>query len=105
MRFSVSEPDPAPYEPDPTIEAEAQRLEQWAIFVASLRDWAAHESWLEILEALPRVQSGFDFTGGDWPDGEIKQFSELHGWPDTLRAVAQAMQSDETAQREAFERR
>ena len=36
---------------------------------------------------------------------EIDAFADAHGWPDTLRAIAQAMQMDERHKRELMDRR
>ena len=35
----------------------------------------------------------------------VRAFGTDRGWPDTLRAVSQAMQADERHKRELFERR
>jgi hypothetical protein len=36
---------------------------------------------------------------------ELKAFAAEHGWPDTLRAIAQAMAADERHRRELVDRR
>lgn len=86
------------------VEADAQRKDAEAIFIASMRDYAAQYSWPIMLRYL-----WFASVETDDPvnaaENDIKQFAEIHGWPDTLVAIATAMRADETAKREAFERR
>jgi hypothetical protein len=101
-RFAMSEPDPAPYDVNPEVEAEAVRQEQWAIFVASLRDYAFHDGWAEVLTAVTEAFDGFIGTAITM---QIREFAEAYGWPDTLRALAQAWQADEQAKREVMDRR
>lgn len=87
---------------DPQIEAEAIRLQQWDIFVASLRDAAFHDGWAEVLTAAAEAFDGFDGTP---LTAQIHEFAGLYRWPDTLRAIAQALQADEAFKAEAMARR
>lgn len=66
-----------------------------AIFVASLRDFLSKYS----------LDFGGLAGGCDATDAEIRQFADLYGWPDTLRALAQAMQVDEQMKAECEARR
>jgi hypothetical protein len=86
----------------PLAEQEAQakeiRRQAFAVFVASMRDEAARLSWAVICDG---IADSFTESGSR----EVQDFKDGWGWPDTLRAIADAMQADDTARREAFERR
>lgn len=87
--------------------AEAKR-QAWDVFVASLRDYGHEGGWDWIMRRLSYAFNG-DYTSLTGPCGtaerDIRQFAEGYGWPDTLRALAQAMQADEQMKREAMDRR
>lgn len=84
-------------------DAEAQRVQNWDVFVAGLRDHAhARGGWGGIrLYLLDAIFKGISKRAHD----EALDFEGQHSFPELLRALAQAWQADDTAQREAFERR
>jgi hypothetical protein len=115
-RFATNEPDPAIYgDTREDIEAERIRQEAWDIFVASLRDQMAADSsrgWSDLpacplLYYLARTYRWNDRErdGLSVVQADMLSFAERYGWPDTLRAIAQAMQADLDLQREALDRR
>ena len=88
------------------LEAETQRQQAWAIFVASLRDYAHRTRWCRSQLFAVLMDAADDEAGDSGAvECEIRAFAGLYGWPDTLRAVAQALEADETQQRELEARR
>lgn len=85
-------------------EAEQIRQQAWDVFVASMRDEANAWGWDTVVLTLADVYAG-RFRDIDVRETEIAQFAAGYGWPDTLRAVAAAMQADEQFKRQAEARR
>ena len=96
----------------PLAEQEAQaeeiRRQARAVFVAEIRDWLATVGCGDVLadlEAAYRARRNSTYYGPGRFAYHAMLFAAGYGWPDTLRAVAQAMESDEQAQRELMDRR
>jgi hypothetical protein len=108
MRFSISEPDPAPYDVNPEHEADQIRQDAFAGFVASMRDYAHGDGWEAVVAEVPEAMKYLRVCYAAFETSiqkELMDFAEGYGWPDTLRAIASAMQADEQARREAMDRR
>ena len=84
-----------------------QRERAWEDFVIGLRLELQRHGLVVLLQiaatAYTRAPgSCVNFTP---TEGHIRDFAAAHGWPDTLRAVAQAMDADERERRELMDRR
>jgi hypothetical protein len=90
---------------DAEMTAHGERQRAWDIFVASLRDYAHKFDYTAVLLELTDAHDGYWARGVVPLRDEIAQFAEGYGWPDTLRAIAAAMQADEQVRREAMDRR
>jgi len=100
IRFALNTPD-LDAEGNPLHEAEEIRQRAWEDFVALLRN--GHTStWLR--HAADLLDGRTDPYYGT-PHSVLTDFAAEHGWPDTLRAIAQALQADEREKRELFDRR
>ena len=93
---------------DPLKEADDARLQAWDDFVAWVRDEChlGHLAWVfyRMAEAA-LIEWDNTPTENVEARGRIREFAEEHGWPDTLRAIAAAMQADERHKRELMDRR
>jgi hypothetical protein len=96
---------------DPLKEAEDARLQAWEDFVALTREWDRLHRYGGVLEDLMHGYCAASMNPDYMPYGpgrfayHAMQFAKEHGWPDTLRAIAQAMQDDERHRRELVDRR
>ena len=84
-------------------DADRQQREQAREdFVAWLRSQKGATDWGYVVTHL-----GWTFNHGAVTTIEraLADFAAAHGWPDTLRAVAQAMDADERERRELVDRR
>ena len=100
-RFAINPPDDYGIV-DPLKEAEDARLRQWEAFVELCRHGRPSVLLRHVAELLDGQRDPFyRSTAKD----EIEQFAAAHGWPDTLRAIAQAMQHEERVRRELMDRR
>jgi hypothetical protein len=112
IRFAIDPPDEDRDElVNPEHEAETIRQQAWDLFVAEVRDWAAAIKYGNVLEDLMHAYCALQMNPDYMPYGpgrfayHAMLFSREHGWPSTLRAIAQAMQADEQAKQEAMDRR
>ena len=94
-------------------DADRQQREQAReAFVASVRKWAVDvHGFGNVLEDVMHGYCALQMNPTYMPYGpgrfayHAMQFAAAHGWPDTLRAVAQAMDADERERRELVDRR
>jgi hypothetical protein len=89
-------------------EADAAATTQDArnIFVASLRDFLARYSVPMLLHDAAVAYAGvLDKDEYDVPQRHMRAFADGYGWPSTFRAIAQAIEADDVAKREAERRR
>lgn len=109
-RFAIDPPDDDRYEvrylddpiSDEEAEAEKTRDTARAIFVASLRDYAFHDGWAEILTA---VSEAFDGFVGTPITTQIHEYAALYRWPSVFLALADAMDADQRMRDELEARR
>jgi hypothetical protein len=95
-----------------SIERErAARQRAWEDFVALTRGWDELHRYGNLLEDLMRGYCAASRNPDYMPYGpgrfayHAMLFAQAHGWPATLRAIAQAMQDDERHRRELVDRR
>jgi hypothetical protein len=87
-----------------SIERErAARQQAWEDFVAAIREWAVDSGYEWVLYGCSKLFEGDTIETPMMR--ELKAFAAEHGWPDTLRAIAQAMAADERHRRELVDRR
>jgi hypothetical protein len=87
---------------DPLKEAEDARLQAWEDFVAVLRNGRTSVLLRHAADLIEDRRDPFYRTP---IKDDIDTFAQAHGWPATLRAIAQAMQDDERHRRELVDRR
>ena len=103
IRFATDPPDADRFDPIKAHEeAEAKRLEAWEDFVAAMRSGRPSVQLRLVAELLDGQSDPFYRTVAK---DTIRVFAEAHGWPDTLRAIAQAMAAEDQARRELMDRR
>jgi hypothetical protein len=86
-----------------SIERErAARQQAWEDFVAVLRNGRTSVLLRHAADLIEDRRDPFYRTP---IKDQIDAFAQAHGWPATLRAVAQAMQDDERHRRELMDRR
>ena len=99
--------------------AEEIRRTAFEVFVAAMRDYAAAWTWRNVIDGMDLAYRADAAVGPKIEachhDGErvtlpifvceIQHFAEGYGWPNTLRAIAQAMEADEQFKAEAEARR
>ena len=99
----LTEPDVDRYDVNPLREQEDARTREWEAFQATLHGYAERYGWSDVLwHAWAAYQSR------SWNMSlhcDIRDFADVHGWPDTLRAIASALHADEQQKRELFNRR
>ena len=91
---------------DPLKEAEDARLQAWDDFVALMRTELERQTLPALLYDVGVAYAAVvSINSLHQPARQIYDFAEEHGWPDTLRAIAAAMQADERHKRELMDRR
>jgi hypothetical protein len=94
--------------PTPLAQQEHEQAEirrqAAALFVASLRDWAAHDGWYSVMRGVTS-RYDTDQRARTVAAAEVDDFSSGYGWPSTFRALADAIELDEQAKRDAMDRR
>jgi hypothetical protein len=86
-----------------SIERErAARQRAWEDFVAVLRNGRTSVLLRHAADLIEDRRDPFYRTP---IKDQIDTFAQAHGWPATLRAIAQAMQDDERHRRELVDRR
>ena len=104
----LSEPDDIDLAPDPQREDEQLCEKRWAEFVTEMRRWLRLLGIADVISELDcayRARELPDFYGPGRCALHIGNFAHSEGWPDTLRALARAMDEQQAEIAEVERRR
>ena len=91
--------------PDPQREDERIREERWTAFVRRIRDYHSDGwQWQSIVGSAEGAMCD-DRSWSPEIEREIGAFADEFGWPDTLRALARAMDEQQAEMAEVERRR